>query len=418
MRSLSAVTFCLMLMGCGAPQGVSTSDKDKQIVPTAGVFSQDEEAVYQTRFDNMVQAFASGKTTTDYDTEVYFGKSLKKKPLPRGQAENLSSELITQLTEYAADYNSESFIIAENGRIVSENYFNDITADSLMNAKSLAKPLGVIAIGRAIKLGFIESLDQPASEFIVEWKGTDREAIKIRHLLNMTSGLLPQGRAVDAENVLNRAYLHPRHEEVIIHEYPLVHEPGTRYDYSNANSELVAIIIKRATSKSYPDWLAKEVLSPLGADGGKIWINREGGTAHSGCCVSLPSETFLKLGILILQKGIWEGEQVLSADFVDQMLTSTAQNKYAGMGLYLGRDYKKNRGPGNPNEKGFGETFHGEPYIDKDIALFDGNGNQVIYIMPSRNIVIMRLGPRPKNEAPWDNAFIPNAVSKFLDRPK
>ncbi len=416
MRNLTALALCLVLAGCGVASD-SKSNRDTQIIATTGVFTDIEEAAYQTRFENMLKAFASGKTTTDYDTEIIFGHNLKVKPLPRSETQDLSPQLLTRLTGYASDYNSDSFMIAQNGHVVSETYFNDVDANTLMNAKSLAKPLGVIAVGRAIKLGFIQSLDQPASDFIIEWKGTDRETIKIKQLLDMTSGLLPQGRATTAENVLNRAYLHPRHEEVIIHEYPLVNVPGARYDYSNANAELVAVIIKRATSQTYPDWLANEVLSPLSAEGGKIWINREGGTAHSGCCVGLTSETFLKLGMLILQKGQWDGREILKPDFVSQMLTPTSQNKYAGMGIYLGRDYKKNRGPGNPNEKGFGDTLHSEPYVDKDIALFDGNGNQVVYIMPSRNIVIMRLGPRPRNEAPWDNAFIPNSVSLELDRP-
>lgn len=417
MRGLISIILCLAFTGCGVFSDISTTKRGSQIIPTAGVFTEAEEAAYQTRFENMVKAFASGKTTTDYDTEIYFGKTLSPKPLPRGEAQGLSNELIESLISYAAAYNSDSFLIAQNGRVVSESYFKDIDEKTLMNAKSLAKPLGVVAIGRAIKLGFIQSLDQPASDFIIEWKGTDRETIKIRQLLDMTSGLLPQGRASTREDVLNRAYLHPRHEEVIIHEYPLVHSPGSRYDYSNANSELVAVIIKRATSRSYPDWLAEEVLAPLGTGGGKIWINRDGGTAHSGCCVGLTSETFLKLGLLVLQKGEWEGEQILTPEFVTEMLTPTPLNNFAGMGIYLGREYKKNRGPTNPDMWGLSDTLHSEPYIDKDIALFDGNGNQVVYILPSRNIVIMRLGPRPRNEVPWDNAFIPNQVSDALSQP-
>ena len=412
MRKALLMVSGLVLMGCEAKLNPKV-----EITPSTGVFSEEEEKVYQERFAEMVKAFSSGQLTTNYDTEILFGQSLVETPLPRGEAQNLTSEITEVLVKYASDQNSDSFMIIENGHVISENYFGSVTRDSLINAKSLAKPLGVIAIGRAIKLGFIDSLDQPASDFIVEWKGTDKERIKIRHLMDMRSGLLPQAFAQGSDNVLNRAYLHPRHEEVIIHEYPLVNEPGIRYDYSNANSELVAIIIKRATKQSYADWIASEVLSPLGAKGGKIWMNRVGGTAHSGCCAGLTSETYLKLGLLVLKKGMWGQKEILSPTFVDEMLTATPQNIYAGMGVYLGKNYLKERGASNPDGKsGFAGTLHSEPYIDKDIALFDGNGNQVVYIMPSRNIVIMRLGPRPRNELKWDNAFIPNNVSRFLDK--
>ena len=135
--------------------------------------------------------------------------------------------------------------------------------------------------------------------------------------------------------------------------------------------------------------------------------------------MGLPSETYLKLGALVLQKGVWGKQELLSSTFVDEMLTTTPQNIYAAMGVYRGKHYHKERGAANPDGKsGFGGTLHSEPYIDKDIALFDGNGNQVVYIIPSRNIVIMRLGPRPRHNVPWDNAFIPNAVSRHLDHPK
>jgi len=413
-RKAMLMISALALASCEA-----STKPPAEIMPSNGIFSEAEEAVYEQRFAEMVKAFASGQLTTNYDTEVEFGQDLVERPLPRGEAQELSSEIIEELVKYAGDQNSDSFMIFENGRVVSESYFGDVTRESLMNSKSLAKPLGVIAIGRALKLGFIDSLDQPVSDFIIEWKGTDKESIKIRHLLDMRSGLLAQEHASGIENVLNRAYLHPRHEEVIIHEYPLVNTPGSRYDYSNANSELVAVIIKRATSKSYADWLAEEVLSPIGAQGGTVWMNRAGGTAHAGCCMGLPSETYLKLGALILQKGVWGKQELLSSTFVEEMLTTTPQNIYAAMGIYRGKHFHKERGAANPDGKsGFGGTFHSEPYIDEDIALFDGNGNQVVYIMPSRNIAIMRLGPRPRHTMPWDNAFIPNTVSRHLDHPK
>lgn len=414
MRGICILTIGALLLGCSAQE--KTPAKHSGISPSSGEFTQAEEAQYTARFEDMVKAFQSGQATATYDTEIMFGQNLKAVPLKRGQSKSINQDVIDELTGYAEKNGSDSFIIFEKDQIISESYFGDITSASLINSKSLAKPLGTIAIGRAMKMGFIESLDQSASDFIVEWKGTDKEQILLRHLLQMRSGLLPQAYAPKVEDVLNRAYLHPRHIEVIIHEYPLVDKPGSRYEYSNANSELVSIIIERATSTPYQDWIEKEVLAPLGASGGKVWMNRQGGKAHSGCCIGLTSETYLKLGIVILQDGVWKGEPFVSKAFVKDMLTSTPENIHSGMGVYLGRDYNKNRGAANPdNKSGFGGTLHSEPYIDKDLALFDGNGNQVVYIMPSRDVVAMRLGPTPKSDKPWDNAYIPNVISRALD---
>ena len=397
-----------------ALEGCQKTAETPQIMPSTGEFSAEAEALYLERHFASLEAFKTGKDTADYDTEIAFGSELEPSPIARGSS-SLPDEALSKLINYAEQNNSASFILYENGKITSEHYFGDHKASTLLNSKSLAKPLGVIAVGRAIKAGHIKGLDQLASDYILEWKGKPQEAITVRHLLSMTSGLLAQGYPKGPEDVMSRAYLHPHHDEVIIHEYPIVNEPGTRYEYANANSEIVATIISRATGMSYQDWLVKEVLSPLGAAGGKIWINREGGTAHSGCCAKLNSETYLRLAIMVLNKGQWDGEVFLPESFVAEMTTATAQNKFAGMGVYNGKYFKEFRGAINPDQaQDYTAAKHSEPYVDKDILLFDGNANQVIFILPRRNAVIARLGQIPPGDKKWDNTILPNSYVRAL----
>lgn len=373
----------------------------------------EDEAMYAERFGILQQAFASGAATTTYDTLAPVrGAPEEAQIIPKSVA-GLDTEVATAITDYAADSGSQALIVLRAGEILHETYFDGRDARSLIVGKSLAKPLGVVAIGRAIQLGMITGLDQPVSDFITEWKGTDREGILIRHILQMRSGLLPQGPAPELENVLNRAYLHPRHDEVIIHEYPLTHPPGARYEYSNANAELVAPVIERATGVQYEDWIADEVLIPIGAAGGEIWMNRPDGTAHSGCCVLLPARSFLKIAMLVMADGIWNGERLLPEGFTTEMRTATPMNPHTGMGVYIGHPYVEYRGYLNP-EIEFGKTYHSEPYIDPDLILFDGNSNQVIYIVPSKELIVMRLGERPPSDVRWDNSYLVNTVSRAL----
>ena len=121
------------------------------------------------------------------------------------------------------------------------------------------------------------------ADYIGEWRGTPKAAITIRQVLSMRSGLLPQGPAPGADNILNRAYLHPYHDRIIINDYPLVDRPGSRYEYSNANGDLVALLIERATGVGYEDWLAREVLAPIGARGGQLWMNRPAAVPPAAC---------------------------------------------------------------------------------------------------------------------------------------
>jgi CubicO group peptidase (beta-lactamase class C family) len=237
----------------------------------------------------------------------------------------------------------------------------------------------------------------------------------MRNLLDMRSGLLAQDNAQEPGNILLRAYLHPRHEEIIVNRYPLTHVPGSRYEYNNATAELVSPVIERATGQRYEDWVSEQVLKPIGALGGTIWLNRPGGVAHSGCCVLLPAETYLRLAILLLQDGVWEGERLLPEDYVDAMRTPTPQNPWAGMGVYVAGKYVERRGAANP-EIAMGTTFHSEPYLDKDLFLFDGNNNQTVHIVPSEQLIVLRLGSRPPKEPDWDNTYLPNTLIRGIIR--
>jgi CubicO group peptidase (beta-lactamase class C family) len=329
---------------------------------------------------------------------------------------SISFKALKDVENYARINNSLALFVWRNNKLELKSFFNGTNEDTLIVGKSLAKPITVMAIGIAIKKGFIKSLDQSVSDFITEWKNTKKESILVRHLLDMRSGFLRQGYTKDPKDILNLSYLHPFHDEIIINDYPLTHKPGTRYDYSNATSEMIAPLIEKATGKKYEQWLSEELFTPLNAKGGKIWLNRNNGTAHSGCCILLPAETFFKIGLLSLFDGKWYDNKILPTGFIKKTKETTPQNIWSGMGLYVGEPYKEFKGYANPEFKNLMRTYHSKPYLSKDLYLFDGNSNQVIYIIPSENLIIMRLGnPPPKNNS-WDNAYIPNTIIKGILR--
>jgi CubicO group peptidase (beta-lactamase class C family) len=182
------------------------------------------------------------------------------RPLPAASAaaRTISDDALRAARDYAARNNSRALIVWRAGKVEEATYFGDATRTATFPSRSLAKPMTAVAVGRAIALGKIRSLDQPVADFVTEWKADPRRSrILVRHLLDMRSGFLPQAVATTAEDILNRAYLHPRHEEVIIHDYPVVDEPGTRYEYNNATSELVSLVLQRATGRRYAEFISR-----------------------------------------------------------------------------------------------------------------------------------------------------------------
>lgn len=378
-------------------------------------FSADDEAHFLRRYEQYAVRGAADKLPAYYDSLTTVAGASSSFALPRRDSPTIPRAALDAALDYAISAQSGAFIVYRNGAVELEYYGEGATAGTLFNSKSLAKPLAAIAAARAIQQGHINSLQEPVANFITEWKGRPQQDIRLFHVLTNTGGLLGQQAGVERDHILTRAYLHPRNVEIIIHDYPMTHAPGERYDYSNANMDLIAPIIGRATDRSYEQWLSEQVLKPLGASGGTIWLNREGGTAHSACCIQLPADTWLRLAILVMRGGMWEGERLIPEDLYQAMITPTPLNPYFAMQIYVGATYAQWRGAGNPDTN-FTRMFHSEPYVDAgEMLLFDGNGNQVAYMVPSRDLVILRLGHFPPREMTWDNAYLPNLIARAMD---
>ncbi len=379
--------------------------------------ASDQDAVYRARFDAMKKA---GGVVTRYDPMEVVPGAPTAIPLRVAKAADRSIRdgALDQATAYAAANNSSALIVWRNGAVQRAAYFGGADRETQIVSKSLSKPLGAIAVGRAIALGRIRSLDQPVADFIPEWKSTPKAAILVRHLLDMRSGMLEQMVSPDPTHPINRAYLGTDHDHVLIHDYPMTGVPGAKFGYSNAVADVVALLIERATGIRYGDFVGREVLAPIGAPGGRIWVDRPGGLAHSGCCMTLPAESWLRLGVLLLDDGVVGRRRLLPRGYVKQMTSATPQNPYYGLGTWVAGRYVKRRGFTGVDGAG-PKVLHGAPYTDRTLFLFDGNANQVVYISPATRMVVVRVGnPPPTQPMEWDNSVLPNLlIDGIVQRP-
>ncbi len=411
LRSLSFVALPpALILGACAPAPMASRSA------TTTMSAAEGDALYLKRYEAQQNARVRGGGLPSYDPLEVVEGAATVTPLPKAETSRIAPEALDAAEAFAAERNSSAFLVWHDNALVRETYFGDADREYLINSKSLAKPLTAIIVGRAIAQGHIQSLDQPVADFITEWRDDPgKSKILIRHLLDMRTGLAAQAQGQGPGDVMNRAYLHPFHDQVIIDDYPLVNEPGSRYEYANANSELVAAVIARATGQRYDRYLTDALLKPLGAAGGTIWINRPGGTPHSGCCVQLPAQTWMRFGLLLLDDGVWQSDRLLPEGYVAAMRTATDENPHAGLGVWVPGPYVKGRGSLHPSMDA-GKTLHSEPYADSELFLFDGNSNQVVYIIPSQGLVIVRTGGWSPAEKPWDNSYLPNRIIENIAR--
>lgn len=374
--------------------------------------AQDAETIYQQRLEKLLTG-APLDTLYQPLEAVTGADTVTALPHASATERTIAGAALADAAAYAAQSKASAFMVWRKGKLEAEIYGEGVTATTPLPSKSLSKPMTAIVIGRAIQLGLIKSLDQPVADFVTEWQGTPKAAMLIRHLLDMRTGFLEQGFNADPDHPWNRAYLSADHGSYIVKDYPLTDTPGTRYGYSNATSELVALVIERASKRRYADFVGREVLVPVGAPGGQVWVNREGGLAHSGCCMMVPAEVWLRLAVLLLNDGVADGKRLLPAGYLKQMVTGTPQNPHYGLGVWLAGSYVERRGFGAPGAPG-PSILHSEPYLDRDLYLFDGNGSQTVFISPQTGLIALRLGNNPPKGMDWDNSRLPNILIRGL----
>lgn len=372
-----------------------------------------DEAVYQQRFAQ----FLKDPGNLPYAPLEKLEGAKNWCPMTARGNSSLPAATLAEADTYAAAMRSSAFLVWHKGALAHSWYGAGMTAETPLLSKSLSKPITALAVGRAIALGKIRGLDQPLSEILPELPGTQKGRILVRHLLDMRSGMLDQGFSPDPAHPLNRAYLSTEHGREIVEDYPMIAEPGTRYSYANAPSDMVALVIERATGRRYGEFVGSELFKPIGAAGGTIWVDREGGLAHSGCCTYLPAETYLRMAMLVLDDGVWRGKRLLPKGYTAAMRKGTDQNPNFGLGIWIGQPYRERRGFGAPGTLG-PQVLHSAPYIDPDLVLFDGNANQVVYISPRYRMIILRMGATPPapsaTQREWDNAFLPNLLMQAI----
>ena len=327
---------------------------------------------------------------------------------------------ITSASNYAESNQSESLLIWHRGALQHAEYWLGLDESDVVNSRSMHKMAGGLLIARAIADGYIDSLDDPVGKYIPAWRDKEQGKITVRNVLQMSSGLRWFGIRDPAPfGLSSRRYLDPYWDEVLLEEIPMSFEPGTDYDYSDTTADVMPHIIQGATGKRYAEYFSEALVKPLDAAGGFIWVNREGGMPHGGCCLMLPPETWLRFGVLVLNNGMWNGQKLLPEGWLSEMLEPSPNNQHFGLMVWLGMPYVERRlyhRPDSPiNQVPKPGVYNSEPFLADDIFMFDGAEGRMVYIVPSEELVIVRTGFRPPAGQPeWDNAFLPNTILHSL----
>ena len=188
-----------------------------------------------------------------------------------------AQDRFAEAATYAREKNSYSFLVWQNGAILHETYFEPFTADTRANSASMHKSVLALVIGAALDEGFIASVDDPAGTYIPEWADTPRGEITLKNLLQMASGLAPLSAAGGMTSPAALFVSEGEKARETVLGLQLIKAPGSEFHYANAVSQVLGLIVERATGQSYESYLQSRIWSKLDADSAYVWLNEADG---------------------------------------------------------------------------------------------------------------------------------------------
>jgi CubicO group peptidase (beta-lactamase class C family) len=295
----------------------------------------------------------------------------------------MDSNLLLEAAEFAAMNSSQCVIVARHGRIVGEWYWNGTGPNTPVKSWSVAKSYASTVAGIAISRGDIESVNDPVADYVPEWQGTDKESVTIRHLLSMSSGLefnlLADNVGISLAKDMTKKAL----------ENPLVNPPGALWEYNNHTVQMIEPVLRAATGMAPDEYAAEHMFVPMGMNASWKRDKQEQPAMYMN--VHASCRDHLKFGYLFLRNGCWDGDQLIDESFVKEATTpSTQMNRGYGYWWWLNGEM-----PTLSSIDFEPKTTVLQPGVPSDAYCALGLGNQIVEVIPSLDMVIVRFGPAP-----------------------
>jgi CubicO group peptidase (beta-lactamase class C family) len=309
------------------------------------------------------------------------------------ELESLDPRSLETAAAYAAQKDSTALIVSRHEHIVFEKYWHGTSFDTLEDGQSFTRVVVALAVGAALSRRNIHWPEEPVSAFITEWGNDTRGEITINQLLKMSSGLHAPEPSLNPWSPSMRAALGPDIVATDLAE-PLAAKPGSVWAEQSADPQLAALIVERATHMRFAEFVSQALWRRIGAADAWLWLDRGGGAPHTECCMVARQGDWLRLAELLIKDGNYRGDEVIRPGWVAHMLVPAHGNETFGSYIRVG----KSNGSG------------AEPYATEDLFIVEGNGGNRLWLIPSMQMSILRMGPAPAQAADWDDARIPNAI--------
>jgi CubicO group peptidase (beta-lactamase class C family) len=276
---------------------------------------------------------------------------------------------------FTPERHTQAVVVVRAETVVAEWYAEDRDQDSFATSWSIAKSFTSALIGIAIERGEIPSVDTPMHTWFPEFLGTDKEAITLRDVLEMASGIAwtesyepdEVGESDIAEMALS---VGESHVDIVL-DNEVAHPPGTVFNYSSGDTMMLSHVLQQSTGMRADQYAQRFLFDRIGIMEVRWWRDRSGHTL-TYCCADLKARDFAHFGQLYLGRGVYDGRRIVSESWVAQSIAASRASDDYGFQWWL---------PGNWDDR-----------LPPDTYAAIGVDGQYIYIIPSLDLVVVRLG--------------------------
>lgn len=294
---------------------------------------------------------------------------------PAGTPKSNTAELADIYTQAQSIGTIKSLMIQQHGKLLGEKYYGKASRRRTTNIKSASKSIISLLVGIAIDEGFIDSVDQPIKPFFADYfeahPDSVKEQITVKDLLTMRAGLettsfYNYGRWVTSDNWVK-----------FVLDQPLEKQPGGEMIYSTGSSHLLSVILTKATGMSTRAFAEKFLFGPMDIRVGG-WDRDPQGYYMGGNNLAISPEAMLKIGRMVQQGGIYDGNRIVSASWL--------------------RDSFKTYARSNFNPYDFGYMWWKRTLGGTQLRFAWGYGGQYILMIPRLDAVVVITSTRPDRD--------------------
>ena len=292
---------------------------------------------------------------------------------PNAAPNGINDETLFASMEKAKDNKGIlSLIVYRNDNIIAEEYFGSNTSEGIHPVRSVTKSVTSILFGLAKDMGYVGDLNATVGDYLSEFlspSDTLVAKVTIKNLLTMTGGF-------EWEELLNyddyNDWVLSDAHFIYALQVPIIHPPGTHFTYTTPGCQLLSAIFTKATGMTLDEYATEYFYPQLNIDGTRPWDTDHNGYNYGGVTLELKASDMLKVGILMRDGGMYDGTQVLSADWISG---STAPHIETFSSLYYASHYGYLWWLGDNN--------------GVDYYFANGYGGQFIIVFPALNMVVV-----------------------------